>query len=336
MNFRTAPGAFHEGRDEDGNEAFKISIPLDEHGYLGRECPSCQQVFRVHARDYDALPDSVMLWCVYCGHHADHSDFMTQQQKDRVMRVASDAAMQMVSDMLDQSFRSMARSARRSKVVKVTYRSKPFYPEPLPGIDEERLIRERRCPVCGTRYAVFGDHRFCPVSGPMSAAAVAADALAAETAKLDALRSLPADQYAMLREQGVLERLYVSTLASAVGIVEDFAGGLFREQVRNADVALKGKGNVFQRLDDLTDLYRAHLGIDVRAAPGLDWARMKRLWAVRHVHTHNGGLVDERFLKANPASPLVLGQRIVVGEEDARTAVTLATVLCASLQKAPA
>ena len=331
MSYRTAEGAFHEGRDASGNEVFKVTIPLDEQGYFGRECPSCGQTFRINGDDYEALPDDVSLWCAYCGHQADHSDFITQQQKDRVMRVASDMGMQMISDMLDRSFGSMARSTRNSKFVKVTYRSKPFYPEPLPGIDEERLIRERHCPACGTRYAVFGDHRFCPVSGPLGAQAVAADALAAETAKLDALTSIPSDQYAVLREQGVFERLYVSTLASAVGIVEDLAGGLFRERVPDADTALKGKGNLFQRLDDLADLYSAHLAIDVRATPGLDWSRMKNLWAVRHVHTHNGGHVDERFLKADPTSRLVVGQRVVVTEEDARTAVLLATALCASL-----
>jgi hypothetical protein len=34
------------------------------------------------------------------------------------------------------------------------------FPQPLPGIDEERLIRVRQCAGCALRYAVFGEHRY--------------------------------------------------------------------------------------------------------------------------------------------------------------------------------
>jgi len=58
----------------------QVSMPTDEHGFFGRRCPSCSQLFRVDADDYDALPDDLQLWCVYCGHHGEHSDFVTDQQ----------------------------------------------------------------------------------------------------------------------------------------------------------------------------------------------------------------------------------------------------------------
>jgi rubrerythrin len=66
---------------------------------------------------------------------------------------------------LDDSFREMARSTRRNKFVSVTHRSTSFYPDPLPGIDEERLIRERACGTCGLHCAVYGEHLYCPVCG---------------------------------------------------------------------------------------------------------------------------------------------------------------------------
>jgi hypothetical protein len=80
VDFMTANGAGFEGRDADGNLQFKISIPLDEHGYLGRQCPSCSQVFRIHAANYEALPDDIQLQCVYRGHQAHHSEYMTERQ----------------------------------------------------------------------------------------------------------------------------------------------------------------------------------------------------------------------------------------------------------------
>lgn len=328
MSFRTADGANYQGRDASGHERFSVSIPYDEHGYFGRECPACHQIFRMNGEDYDALPDDLVLICPYCGHRDEHSEFLTTQQRDRVMRVAQDAAMQLVTKALDKSFGSMARSTRNNRFVKVTYRSKPFYPQPLPGIDEERLVRERTCVECGVRYAVFGEHRFCPVSGALGASVVAEDALSAERIKLAALDDIPAEQRAVLREQGVFDRIAVDTLGRVVGIVEAFASSEFRRRVPTADAILKGRGNVFQRLDDTADLFAAQLDVNPRVAPDLDWEVLRRLWAARHAHVHADGRVDEKYLRAVPTTSLKVGQRIVVSSRDALSAIDLAATLC--------
>lgn len=335
MNFRTADGASYEGKDEDGHDVFRVSIPLDDHGYLGRQCPSCEQIFRVKHEDYDAAPDDLLLWCTYCGHRAPHGEFVTQQQKHRMMQVASDAGLQLIDNIIGKAFRDMARRSAGNKFLRAEYRSKPFFPKPLPGIHEDALIRERTCPTCQVRYAVFGDHRFCPFSGPLSGPDVAADVLAAETAKLDALASIPAEAAPALREQGVFDRIYVDTLASVVGTVETLAKDVFTAQVPNAAQLLAGKGNVFQRLDDLADLFTTHLGVDLRTTDGLRWDELKRLWAARHVHTHNGGVVDDRYLRAVPPSPLQLGQRVIVTDADARQAIAQARLLCRALAEPP-
>jgi hypothetical protein len=193
MGFQTADGASYEGKNDDGHDLFAVSIPLDDHGYLGRQCPSCRQIFRVHAEDYDALPDEVELFCVYCGHHVDHSEFVTDQQMNRMQQVVLDAGMQLIDQTIGKAFSDMARNSAGNQFVKVTYRSAPFFPQPLPGINEENLVRERLCPSCSLRYAVFGDHRYCPVSGPLDVADVALDAISAETAKLDVLETIPGD-----------------------------------------------------------------------------------------------------------------------------------------------
>ena len=207
VSFRFPEGVEFVGEDGDGQVQFKVSIPLDDDGFFGRECPESDQHFRIAHDDYDALPDDLELWCVYCGHHDDHSEFMTEQQRDRVMRAASDYAMQLIGRAFDGSFGRMARSSR-SSFVRITYRSKPFYPAPLPEIDEDRLVRERSCEQCGLRYAIFGEHRFCPVCGVLGPLVTAADALAAETVRLDALNDLPTDTRRRLQESGVLDRTY--------------------------------------------------------------------------------------------------------------------------------
>jgi hypothetical protein len=101
--FRMAPGARIAGRDGDSFKV-RVTIPSDEDGFLGRQCPHCRQIFRVDGEDHEALPDEIELWCVYCGHHDDHSEFLTQQQHDRMMRAAGDIGVQIVGQALDKAF----------------------------------------------------------------------------------------------------------------------------------------------------------------------------------------------------------------------------------------
>lgn len=332
--FRMAPGASVVGRQDDSYE-MRVSIPSDEDGFFGRQCPSCRQLFRVDGDDYEALPDDLDLWCVYCGHHEDHSEFMTQQQLDRAMRAAEDLGMQIVGQALDDAFAGFRSPSRRSSrsgfgiSIDIQYRSEPFYPEPLPGIDEEKLIRIRTCAGCSLRYAVFGEHRFCPVCGKLPAMVVALDALSAETARLDGLGQLPAQTAASLREQGVFTRLWVDTLENLVGVVEVLGSAVFRGAVADAEQRLNGKANIFQRLADTADLFVTAGYPDLRAVIDADrWQRLIEFWAMRHVFMHNDGLVDARFLTKVPASPARVGQRLTLTEQQCRLAISDTEALC--------
>lgn len=327
MRFNLPDGAEYGGTDEHGNDMFRVSIPLDEHGFFGRECPSCRRTFLVSKESYDPLPEDLRLWCVYCGHNDDHSEFMTSQQRARVMSLAEDVGMQMISQAFDRSFGRLASRSRNNSFIRVEYKPSRVYPRPLPGVREEQLVRGRKCRACGMSYAVFGEHRFCPVCGQLPAGWTAMDSLEAEASRLDALDALPPATRAELREQGVLDRQYVDTIENVVGVVEALAGAIFSERVSNAAELTKGKGNVFQRLDDLADLFRTHLSKDLPSNMGQRWAELQRAWASRHVHVHNDGVVDDRYLRSVPTTTLKLGQRLSVAEGDARRAIDNARAL---------
>jgi uncharacterized Zn finger protein (UPF0148 family) len=327
MRFNLPDGAEYDGTDEHGNDRFRVTIPLDEHGFFGRGCPSCGRTFLVSKESYDPLPDELRLWCVYCGHNDDHSEFMTSQQRARIMSLAEDVGRQMISRALDQSFGRLASRTRNNSFVRVEYKPSRVYPRPLPGVREEQLVRERKCEACGMSYAVFGEHRFCPVCGRLPAARTATDSLEAEASRLDALDALPPATHAVLREQGVLDRQYVDTIENVVGVIEALASTAFFERVPNAAELAKGKGNVFQRLDDLADLFRTHLSKDLAGNMGSRWVELQRAWAGRHVHAHNDGVVDTRYLRSVPTTTLKLGQRLSVTEGDARRTIDNARAL---------
>ena len=330
--FRMPDGVQIVEQDDDGVR-LRVSMPTDEHGFFGRECPSCFQLFRVDSDDYEALPDDVDLWCVYCGHHAGHSEFITQQQLDRAKRALGDWAVQSIGQTLDASFAGLSTPRHPSGCgIEISYRSTPFYPEPLPGIDEERLIRIRQCAACGLRYAVFGEHRYCPLCGPLPADVVALDALAAETARLDGLAQLPDVASAALREQGVFTRIWVDTLENLVGVVEALASAMFHAAVPDSAQRVKGRGNIFQRLDDTADLFASAGCTDLRTMLDLGaWQRLQQVWAIRHVFTHNDGVVDDKYLTKVPTSPARPGQRLTVTEQLCRQAIADTQSLCVAI-----
>lgn len=250
------------------------------------------------------------------------------------MRAAADVGAQIVSQGLDKIFGRMAHGGSRSGSISlsVSYKEKLFYPRPLPGIDEERLARVRTCADCNTHYAVFGEHRYCPRCGRIPAAAVAFDALQADTARLDALNAVPAEVKAVLREQGVFTRSWVDTIENVVGVVEALASSVFKAAVTDAAGRLRGKGNVFQRLDDTADLFVDAGYEDLRTLLGPSvWQRLTQTWAARHVCTHNDGVIDEKYLQKVPSSATHPGQRLVITEDECRRAIEDSTALSRAL-----
>jgi hypothetical protein len=69
---------------------------------------------------------------------------------------------------------------------------------------------------------------------------LALDALAAEEARLDALRHLPREAAAALRESGALTQIWVDTLENLVGLVETLATSVFQSAVPDAATRTKG------------------------------------------------------------------------------------------------
>jgi uncharacterized C2H2 Zn-finger protein len=309
---------------------FEVTVPADRDGHIGRQCPGCGGHFRVSAADYEALPDHQDLWCVYCGHRRAHDQFVTRQQVNRAAHAAEEYAIQLVGQELDRTFSALARRTRGNRGIKITYRPEPFRLTPLPGLSEEGVIRERSCERCTLRYAVYGEHRYCPGCGPLSAVTVAADALSAERLRLQVLHGLPAESLRILREAGSLDRTYADTIENAVGIVEALADHVFHRLVPHAETVVRGKGNVFQRPRDFADLFRVHTDLDLDELVGDIWPEVEAIWAARHLFMHRDGIVDSKYLRVVPGW-LMAGQRLQPTRHLAVTALDHAEQLCSAL-----
>src|SRR5450759_5208406 len=327
LRYRLPDGAEIESQ-QGSSVTFRVTMPADDAGHIGRLCPSCKQLFRMHAGDYAALPDDQRLTCPYCGFTDTHSEFMTPQQLERATAAAAGWAQHMVADTIGSALDDMVRSINRSSSSRGLFRmsashssSRPDMPSALPRISEPAPIRERQCLRCRNRYAVFGQHIACPVCGPLPPKVIAEAALAAQTAILNALAQLEGTALDRLREIGAVEQTASSTLGVVVSSLEAYLKGTFNDRVTGGDQLMAGRGNVFQRLDDVAELYREHMGIDLAATLGPDWDRLRMLYGIRHLLTHNNGIVDHRHMKRFPNFPIAIGHRVTLSVADARDAI---------------
>jgi hypothetical protein len=317
---------------------FRVTVPSDDVGHIGRQCPSCRGLFRMHADDYVVLPEDLSLTCPYCRFSADHGEFITAQQLGRAQAAVGNWAQQMAADKIGKALDNMVRTVNRSSSSGGMFRmtasrspSRPFLPSPLPTITEPAPIRERQCQACSNRYAVFGQHIACPVCGPLPPKVVAEDALAAQSAILDALGRLPAGALDQLRELGSIEQTASSALGAVVSALETYLKATFYDRVTGAESLTAGRGNIFQRLDDTNELYQDNLGVNLAGALGADWGRLRVLYGIRHLLTHNNGVVGDRHLKRFPDFPVALGHRVTVSPADARDAIRIGHQLLAAM-----
>lgn len=306
-----------------------VAIPLDEDGYFGRECPSCEAPFKMRQDEYEALPEEIELTCPYCGHREEHSAFMSAAQRERVLAAAKGIALQyaheQINDMLGRTFGRRSRPRRSGSFVSIETSYKPGSPPPikaLPDIVEKQTRRIVECSSCGTHHAVYSATAFCPVCGPRPATEKLLEAIEAARGALAIEDRFDHDERENLRAAGVFERFAVDAIESVVSLFEQFAREQFFERVDDGDAHTKNKGNIFQRLDDTATLFCDHADIDLPSLVGTDrWERLKRAFAQRHVLVHNGGVVDEKFLNQVPGTSLKLGQRLVVRRDDGQSAL---------------
>jgi sarcosine oxidase delta subunit len=306
-----------------------VSIPLNPDGYFGRECPSCHALFKMRHDEYTALPDDLALTCPYCGERRERSEFISTAQRERVTAAARGLAQQMVhakvNEIFSRSFGQRQQSPRGSFISSET-RYTPGSPPPirdLPEIIEDEVRRIIECSSCGNHHAVFSASAFCPVCGPRPAAEKVVESIEAARQALAVEDHLDAERREQLRATGVFERFAVDATESVVGLFEVFVREQFYARASSPEAAVRGKGNVFQRLGDTAQLFADHTGIDLRALAGPDrWERLQRAFARRHVLVHRGGIVDQRFLDQVPNSGLAVGQRLVIHRADADEAMS--------------
>jgi len=322
---RLPPGVSGFRRTGQGFEA-SVSIPADEEGFFGRQCPHCGRFFKMKVEEWEALPAAAFVTCPYCGHRPeDTSDFMTPQQNQRVQAAAEALAEQYMHRKVNEIFSGLGTRGPRPHGSGIEIRVSHDPPPPvrsLPAYVEEQIRRTITCTRCETVYAVYGATAFCPACGPRAAADTVLEAIERGRRSLALEDALPDDLREQARAEGVFDKAAVDAVTEVVTLFEVFTREQFAARVPGHEAIVRRHGRgVFQRLDDADNLFAEHVGTPISArVPGVVWSRLQIVFQQRHLLVHRQGVVDEQYIQRIPGARQQPRQRLVLGRRDAQQA----------------
>jgi sarcosine oxidase delta subunit len=279
--------------------------------------------------------------CPYCGHQPeDADDFMTPQQNRRVQSAAEALVEQYAHQAIQDAFRGLATPRLRpgQSGIQITVSKDP--PPPVRSLTiyvEEQVRRTITCDNCQTEYAVYGATAFCPVCGPRAALETVLEAIERGRRSLALEDALPEEMREQARADGLFDKTAADAVKETVTLFEVFARDQFSSRVPNHEDIVKQHGRgVFQRLDDADALFGQHCGTTLSTRVPADvWSRLQTVFQQRHVLVHQQGIVDAQYVQRVPHAGQQVGQRLVLGREDAEQALDALEAVVRALAAAP-
>jgi hypothetical protein len=320
-------------RLEDGI-SIEVPIEIDEKGYFDRRCPAdnCGYEFKVHLEDWKQQIETTV-HCPMCRMNEAPDQWMTQAQHDVAMEHAKQAVEQMLLGGFAEGADSFNRSQRRNSLIQLSMQV--TIPElkdlpPLPSSDAYRI--EIQCEDCRCRFSVLGSAYFCPCCGRSSVERTFVQSILIMRTKTsnarlirDGLTQAGKPDAAVDIERELIE----SCVKDSVTDFQCLCDALYAQK-RPTE---KLKKNVFQRLVDGSDLWRALCGEGYEQ--WLSAAQLRRLvifYQRRHLLSHCDGIVDQEYLDKSGDTTYAKGQRIVVSVAEAEEMVALVEELANRLR----
>jgi hypothetical protein len=294
-------------------------MPAGEDGLSPCQCPDHQEHrFKVTIAQSGDTADT--MFCPYCGRQAQVPEFMPQQMaraRAAVQQAATHLVHREMEKIMRTAFGGRGRTPRGGSGVAFRYQpARRPLARPLPPVEVEPTRRTMTCKECRETFAVYSLATYCPSCGRLAPAQQFAGLIEIERKAVSIFDSLEPDLQRRCEEEGLVARTCENAIKNGFSALETYLKERFAREA--VGIAKQPASSVFQRLRDASDLYKSHAGLDLEAAAGPDvWATLLRAAAIRHALTHNGGIIDDKFLASTIGWSQVLGQRLVVGKQDA-------------------
>ncbi|MBB5349965.1 hypothetical protein HNR46_000186 [Haloferula luteola] len=287
---------------------FSISLPPDEEGFIGRECPvaECEGYFKVQPGT-GLKGENLPCHCPYCGQGTDSNNFLTKAQveyaKSVVMREVTGA---LLKDLKSLEFNHRPKGAFGIGIsMKVTGK-----PSAIRHYRESRLETEVVCDRCTLRYTIYGVFGFCPDCGVHNSSQIL-------NKNLELVRKLL--EVAETQESQVAQHLIENALEDCVSAFDGFGRETCRAFAAKAVKPSKAAEIRFQNIGGARDKVREQFGVDFAATvPPDEWKQIQNAFQKRHLLAHRMGVIDENYLTATGVAPSMFGRKVSIDATEVR------------------
>ncbi len=282
---------------------FSISLPPDEEGLVGRECPvtECEGYFKIQFGTGLKGKD-LPCHCPYCGHEAGHNKFFTKEQveyaRSVVLNKVTDA---FLKDLKSLEFNHPPRSSFGIGIsMKVTGR-----PRPIRHYREKKLETEVVCDQCTLRYTIYGVFGYCPDCGVHNSLQIL-------NKNLDLVEKLL--EVAKTQNAAIAQNLIENALEDCVSAFDGFGRETCRVFSSKAARPEKPIEIRFQNISNARERVHELFAIDFASSlASNDWMKVQRAFQKRHLLSHKMGVVDEAYLSATGGTRSLLRRKVPLG-----------------------
>jgi hypothetical protein len=285
-----------------------VSIPKDEHGYLGRECPekSCLGYFKI--RPGTGLPGTdIPCHCPYCGHAGSPNTFYTHEQ----IEYAKSVALRQIGEAIREDLKSLEFEFKPKGAfgIGISMKLQPGTPLPLRQYRERTLETEIRCDQCTLEYSVYGVFAYCPDCGVHNSHQILLRNLDLARRQVELARTI--------EDIAFRKHMIEDALENCVSAFDGFGREICRRHGHVATSTEKINSVSFQNMDRAAiALERLYL-IDLRSLlSNDDWLFVVLCFNRRHILAHNSGVIDNKYLLESGDSTAQKGRRINIPEAD--------------------
>lgn len=292
---------------------FKISIPTDENGLAGRECPAkgCLGYFKVKFGT-GLKGDGVPCVCPYCGHRGPHDTFWTQDQLEYAKSIAMRKAMDwMVQELKKHEFNIPARGPFG---IGVSMKIKPGSPHPIRYYREKKLETEVTCSACTLQYAIYGVFGYCPDCGVHNSFQILQKNLELAAKELQLADTVDSD---------LRTHLVGDALENAVSAFDGFGREASAAHQHLSSQPQKAAGLSFQSLTNAEGNLRTLFGFGLSDGVTADeWSLLVRCFQKRHLLAHKMGVIDEKYVAAACDPTAKVGRKVAIDSTEVALLLT--------------
>jgi len=280
----------------------QISIPTDENGYTGRECPLCEQYFKV--KFGTGLPISYQI-CPYCGHKDESTHFFTTNQ---VEYLKSSIAKNFIEPILDDVKKNIKKLESKNSFIQIKVKTSP-HKFTIEKYQEEILETDIICDNCGLDFSIYGVFSNCPDCGQLNAKAVFEKSIESSIKKLNLCVDQTLDKF-------FIDELKKDALISGVSAFDALGKAL---KMKHSQIVPSKPKNLFQNIKELDKFLLNVFSKDVAIYTSEEDSKfLFKMFQVRHIYEHNAGVIDDNFIGNVPEYSMIKGRKYILIEEEIR------------------